>query len=136
MSVNGRNKGKAGEREAANVLVGWAKEVGVEIGIERNLTQTRGGGHDLSGLEPFGLAVEVKRHENPNLPGFWRQAVKQGELAGCTPVLMWRQNRRPWAFRVRAFVWPSQKPLDIDMPAEVFKVWYQAQVLAGKGASK
>ena len=133
MPINGANKGKIGERELAALLTVWADEIGLAVELARNLEQVRGGGHDLTGLECYGMAVEVKRVESLAVDTWWRQAVRQAEKAGgLVPVLAWRQNRRPWRFRVRAFVWPAHKPLDIDLSAEAFKEWYQAQMLAGE----
>lgn len=126
----GRAKGASGERELAALLTVWATEIGRAVELARNLEQVRGGGHDLTGLECYGLAVEVKRVEALAVDTWWRQAVRQAEKAGgLVPVLAWRQNRRPWRFRIRAFVWPAHKPLDIDLSAEAFKEWYQAQLL-------
>lgn len=65
----------------------------------RNLEQTRGGGYDLVGFEPF--AFEIKRTERPDLRGFWLQAVTQcGEHD--IPVVMYRKNRQPWRFLISA----------------------------------
>lgn len=120
-----RAKGAGGERELAALLTGWAGEVGMAVQLARNLEQVRGGGHDLIGLECYGLAVEVKRVEALALGAWWRQAVRQAEQAGnLIPVLAWRQNRRPWGFRIRAWVHPCNQPLDIDLELPQFKLWF------------
>lgn len=134
MPVNGKVKGACGEREAAAHLTLWAREVGVTVDLYRNLEQTRGGGHDLVGLEDYGMAVEVKRQEAYTMGPWWKQAVRQGEKVKCIPVLMWRQNRKPWAFRVRVFVYPCRKLIDVDMELGTFRLWYQDQLLASIGA--
>lgn len=95
MATNIRNKGQRGEREAAKLFL---DDLGIDA--ERNLQQTRAGGYDLSGV-PF-FAVEVKRHESPNVTTFWRQALRQGEDTGLMPVVMYRRNRQPWIIVMRA----------------------------------
>lgn len=112
----------------AGLLDAWAREVGVPLQLKRNLEQTRGGGHDLSGLEEFGLAVEVKRVEKPAINSWWSQAVRQALKAKAIPVLAHRRNRQPWRFRVRVWVYPCQKLLDVDMEADQFKQWFQTVV--------
>lgn len=101
---------------------------GITLDLSRNLEQTRGGGHDLCGLEDYGMAVEVKRVEAKALGTWWDQAVRQGEKVGCVPVLAWRQNRQPWRFRIRTWVWPANKPLDIDLERAQFAVWFIAKL--------
>lgn len=128
-------KGASGERELAEVLMAWARPHGMELQVKRNLEQTRGGGHDLVGLEAYGMAFEVKRVEALSIPSWWRQAVRQAEQAGgLIPVLAWRQNRKPWRFRIRGWVFPCTAPLDIDLEAEPFQRWFIHQLKANKDA--
>lgn len=94
MSAMQRNKGKAGEREAASLvrdLTGWD--------VQRRVRQYDGDS-DLVGVP--GWSVEVKRRRSAthaDLATWWRQAVAQaGELL---PVLLYRVDRGAW----RA-VWP------------------------------
>lgn len=89
-----RNKGKQGERE-------FAKKLGEGLGIEftRNLDQVRNGGYDLIGLEQ--LAIEVKRCETLCIGSWWKQAKSQAK-EGQTPVLAYRQSRKPWTVVVPA----------------------------------
>lgn len=117
-------KGANGERELAILLTSMASVHGIKLELSRNLEQTRGGGHDLCGLEEYGMAVEVKRVEAKTLSKWWDQAVRQGKKAGCIPVLAWRQNRQPWRFRVQAWVWPAHKPMDVDLELDQFRVWF------------
>lgn len=121
-------KGANGERELAALLTTMARQAGVALDLSRNLEQTRGGGHDLTGLESFDMAVEVKRVEAMAINSWWDQAVRQGKAAGCTPVLAWRQNRKPWRFRVRAWVYPAPSPLDIDLELGQFEAWFIAKL--------
>lgn len=133
MAFGAKNKGANGEREAARVLTDWAAEVGVVLELIRNLEQVRGGGHDLTGLEEYGLAVEVKRVEASNVTGWWKQAVRQAEAIDCSPVLMHRKNRQKWQFRVRVWVHPANTQLDVDMTADVFRLWFRDYLLSKEG---
>lgn len=125
----GRAKGATGERELAAILTHWASQIGMATKLERNLEQARGGGHDLTGLECYGMAVEVKRVEALAIGSWWAQAVRQAKSAGdLIPVLAWRQNRKPWRFRVRTWVWPAKVLIDADLELDQFKPWFQAQL--------
>lgn len=123
-------KGASGEREAADLLRGWASEAGFDVEPARNLEQVRSGGYDLNGVP--GLGIEVKRVENLNVGAWWRQATRQAEQDGTIPVLMWRQNRRPWRFKVRvwAAVYTPCKSsgatvgVDVEMEVSEFRRWY------------
>jgi len=126
-------KGATAERELAAVLTGWAKDAGITIALFRNLEQTRSGGHDLVGTEKYGMAIEVKRVEALAMPSWWRQAVRQAAaLEGCDPVLAWRQNHKPWRFRVRAYVWPCNVPMVLDMDADEFRKWFLSKIAVAK----
>ena len=128
MAVNGKVKGANAERELAELLMRWGREVNITLDLSRNLEQSRNGGHDLNGLEKYGMAVECKRVEAMNMTSWWSQAVRQALTVKCTPVLAWRQNRQPWRFRTVAWVHPANKPLTIDLEAEQFKIWFQARL--------
>ena len=127
--LNVKNKGANGEREAARLLASWAAEVGYTIDPLRNLEQVRSGGFDLNGV--YGLAVEVKRVETPNVTGWWNQTTRQADDAGLIPFLMYRQNRKSWQFRVRLFAavyGTTEKlvcPVDADLGLEQAKQWFQ-----------
>lgn len=105
--VNIRNKGFNGEREVATLLNGLLMEVMRELGfpedkiktaattIQRNQNQSAVGGADLSNA--FGLAIEIKRHENlSGFNGWWRQCEAAATRNGEVPVLLYRQNRSAW----------------------------------------
>jgi hypothetical protein len=94
MSAMHRNKGKTGEREAAELVrqfTGWD--------VRRRVRQ-HAGDSDLQGVP--GWAVEVKRHRTAT-PGdvarWWAQTVTQA--GNLLPVLLYRADRGEW----RA-VWP------------------------------
>ncbi len=94
--INGRNKGAAAEREAAN----WLKDTfKLEHAPQRNLEQVRSGGYDLEGFHPF--AFEIKRCEVLSLRKWWVQAVNQCHK-GEIPVVMFRQNTKKWQFLISA----------------------------------
>lgn len=89
-----RNKGKAGEREAASLIrehTGWD--------VRRRVRQ-HDGDSDLLGVP--GWSVEVKRTATAlpsEIAGWWAQAI--AEAGGEVPLLLYRANGRKW----RA-VWP------------------------------
>mgnify|MGYP003599569854 CR=1 FL=1 len=126
-----RNKGSNGERELALLLTGWTAGT-TKLTLTRNLEQTRGGGHDLNGLESYGMSVEVKRVEVKAINSWWAQAQRQADALKLLPVLAWRQNRQPWRFRIRAFVWPCGQPLAVDLEQDEFRKWFLAQLSACK----
>lgn len=89
-----RTKGATGEREVLKLL---SERLGVKL--ERNLTQTRGGGADC--VEMGSLRLEVKRQEKLAIATWWAQAQQQaGEHI---PVLAYRQSHKPWTFVLDSF---------------------------------
>lgn len=149
--INIRQKGFNGEREVATLLNAIVMTVMRELGypeatviaaattIQRNQNQSAVGGADLSNT--FGLAFEVKRHENTSgLNGWWAQVVSAAERNNEIPVLLFRQNNQKW----RVMTWGSL-PLPIDGPqAKVrvefsyndfqawFKVWVGLKIRQGE----
>ena len=85
-----RNKGARGERELFGLLT-------AELGfiVERNLSQTRGGGADCITIP--GWSIEVKRCETLAIPSWWRQTVKQALAENNKPILFYRKSHMPWA---------------------------------------
>lgn len=95
--VHAQKKGAAGEREAAK----WLKSrFNLEIEPKRNLEQVRSGGFDLEGFPPF--ALEIKRCETLQLRDWWVQATNSCTRQYCIPVVMYRQNKKPWRFLISA----------------------------------
>jgi len=128
--LNAKQKGANGEREAATLLDGWAAEIGFDVNCTRNLEQTRGGGYDLNGIP--GLAIEVKRVEQLNVKAWWAQACRQAEEKVEIPFLMYRQNRKPWTFKVLTYVsffgdnhGGATRGMEVSMDAENAKIWLQ-----------
>lgn len=105
--INSRAKGKSGERELILSLRELLPEYASDF--ERNLEQTRNGGHDILGLP--GWAIEVKRYSRvsqADLKNFWQQACEQARKDGSRPALAYREDRQEWRVVVRA--------LDMQMP--------------------
>ena len=89
--TNGRAKGKAFEREVANLI---KDHTGFDV--KRNLMQTAEGGHDLLGVP--GFAIECKRYasvKHGDLLKFWQQTVKQARQISQTPCLIVKEDRQP-----------------------------------------
>ena len=99
------NKGKTGEREVVDLL---ATEIYYLIHqhqyddetkaalhgiVQRNQNQSAVGGGDINIL---GLSVEVKRCEVLEVDKWWRQCTTSAARNNDVPILMYRQNRKPW----------------------------------------
>lgn len=124
--VNPRSKGSSGEREAIVLLTAWAKDVGYDLDLERNLEQVRKGGSDVNGVP--GLEIEVKRVEGSAVPQWWAQVCKAAGATGNRPFLMHRKNRHKWSFRVQAEATAfdnQQFSLVMDLDFENGKRWFQ-----------
>lgn len=128
-----KNKGANAEREVAKLFQPILNEEYAKIDKEapemkRNLEQTRGGGYDLVGLD--WLALEVKRQENLSIPAWWRQTLKQSS-EGQTPVLIYRQNNKPWkvimmgGLRVDKGKWISTR---VEVSIDEFKVFLRRKI--------
>jgi hypothetical protein len=97
-----RDKGQRGEREIVAMFVEAMEAVEKEKGVEgsalsemvkRNTLQSDRGGFDVANIPT--LAVEVKRAEVLNVNSWWNQTLEQCKQ-GETPVLFYRQSRKPW----------------------------------------
>ena len=90
-----RRKGQTGEQELCRLL-----RAGLGIEVERNLLQSRSGGHDI---ELPGIGLEVKRAATVNaamVRVWWKQAVRQADTAKLCPALAYRADRQPWTVRL------------------------------------
>lgn len=103
MSINSRTKGRAGEQEVCRWLNSIAAEAYRSKGLEppetpifqRNQNQTAVGGSDVT--NPYGLSIEVKRHEQLAVDTWWQQCHESAVTFGGIPVLLYRQNgKRKW----------------------------------------
>lgn len=96
--INVRGKGASGEREFCKWLY---ENMNVPMPT-RNLEQVRSGGSDVTDIEPF--FFEVKRCEILDFDSWWRQvqvACKKS-FQEPIPVVVFRQNRKPWEFLISA----------------------------------
>lgn len=139
--INIRQKGANGERQLATALNEIVNELLVKHGlavpeqpvIQRNQNQTAVGGNDLSNV--FGLGIEVKRQENLNVEGWWRQCTEAAARNGEFPVLVYRQNNQAW--RVVTWMWVqlpecqganSATMVRAEMKWEAFLAWFRMWV--------
>jgi hypothetical protein len=136
MAANPRTKGKRAEYAARDILQEISNLVAAELGVEpikidRNLTQTRGGGYDLVGT--FACAMEIKHHENLQLNQWWEQAVRQAQPTGMIPVLMYKQNNKPWRVQMNLLhvVNEVQIRARSDISLDVFKVIFRYECIKG-----
>jgi hypothetical protein len=150
MGINPRTKGAEGEREVARLLNSILVEVMTamafpadqielaEKSIQRNQNQSAVGGCDLTNV--LGMAVEVKRQEQLSVGTWWTQCVAAATRNNELPVLMYRQNRKPWRVRTYAWLalpgadpgaWSRQKMIVAEFDMEAFKEWF-AQWVRGK----
>jgi hypothetical protein len=138
MGINVRTKGATGEREVADMLnfaiytamkeMGYTEEQCLKgmTTVQRNQNQSAVGGNDLTNC--LGMSIEVKRQEALAVPTWWRQTVAAAERNGELPVLLYRQNRKPW--RVRTLVSANlpdgaQVQLVGEMDIDSFKAWFK-----------
>ena len=95
MSINPKVKGAAGELEFCNRYNIFFGEQ-----LKRNLLQTREGGADITGCDPW--VVEVKRCQNIEHPKWWRQVSAAVTAEHEIPVVAYRVNNGKWTFQLPA----------------------------------
>lgn len=95
--TNSRAKGARVELDFAKLCF---EHLGIKV--ERNLEQSRSGGHDLSGLD--GWALEIKARASvpgrKELLGMWTQTLDQAQRVKSKPALAVKVNRRGWTVYV------------------------------------
>lgn len=98
--MNGRNKGKSGEREAARVI---AEAFAVAM---RRGQQYAGGNQspDIIGLK--GIHVEVKRVEAMSLYN-WIDQAQRDHTPGEVPMVLHRKNKREWLVSIKLEYLPA-----------------------------
>lgn len=121
-------KGSKGEYDCINLLQPIVDKVYTEAGLtpptlKRNLEQTRSGGCDLIGLD--WLALEVKRQETLNLNAWWAQTMASAKQIGAEPVLMYRQNNKPWRIRMVGLLpnVPNSARVIMEISLEAFLIY-------------
>lgn len=97
MAINSRNKGKAGELEAARLL----REYGYDARRGQQYSGANGDA-DVTGLP--GIHIEVKRNEHLNIFDAVKQSLKDAR-PGELPIVMHRKNRTPWLVTMRLDDW-------------------------------
>lgn len=101
-SINIRQKGASAERDLAidlNVIVNKVLSANgypmpAKPIVQRNQNQSAVGGSDLT--FPVPIALEVKRQEALSINTWWRQTEVAAKEFGGTPILIYRQSRKPW----------------------------------------
>lgn len=145
MGIDVRQKGAEGERQVIKMLTPIVIQVMQEMEfptekiqaaekmIQRNQNQSAVGGNDLSNT--FGLSIEVKRQEQLAINTWWQQcetaALRNNEL----PVLIFKQNNKPWRFITYGFLhvpgdnngWTSLRAR-VEFNEDTFKSWFRAWV--------
>lgn len=95
MGAFSRDKGKRGEKEAADLIrdiTGW--------NVKRRVRQLQGDSDlDVQDTPLDGWCIEVKRYAKAtrsDIEGWWAQAVSEANAAGRRPVLLYRVDRDEW----------------------------------------
>lgn len=143
--INIRQKGAEGEREVVKILTTITIDVMRSLScpeeevekatkmIQRNQNQSAVGGNDLSNT--FGLSIEVKRQETLSPGTWWAQCCAAAERNKELPVLMYRQNRKPWKIRTFGWLtipnenggWTYQQSI-VEFGLDEFKTWFTSWV--------
>lgn len=93
MGAMQRNKGRRAEQIVVNMFKGHGF-----INAQRNLSQARDSGYDISGLEP--LAIEIKDHKTLSVNTWWEQTTNNA-VGNLIPVLIYHiPNTSKWLVRV------------------------------------
>jgi hypothetical protein len=137
-----RAKGANGEREVAKTLIaiiqdcmrkeGFTQQQILEASqcVQRNQNQSAVGGNDLS--HTFGMSIEVKRQEALSINSWWAQCVAAAKPNAELPVLVYRQNNRPWrVVTLGSLHLPGTSGSDygsyaarVEFEWDVFKSWF------------
>lgn len=142
MRINIRQKGGEGEREICDMLNYIIYKVMQECGyeeseclkgmqtVQRNQLQSAVGGNDLTGT--LGLSFEIKRQEQLSVNTWWKQCEAAAKKLGEVPVLMYRQNGKPW--RVVTYAWiplqdGKQQQARVEFDVDTFKGWFRSWAL-------
>ncbi len=140
MGINIRAKGAGAEREVAKALDAIVQRVAHEHGrevagacVQRNQNQTAVGGCDLSNT--FGLAIEVKRHEQLSINSWWKQCCEQAKRNDELPVLLFRQSHQKWRVITQGMLplmdetdWHHIVPVRVEVSWESFLAWFEIWV--------
>lgn len=124
--MNSRQKGASGEREITTLLNKILLEEMIKCGnfsnadmsnkqnfVQRNQNQSAVGGCDL--MNTFGFAIEIKRVQELAVKKWWEQTVKSAEDRKEIPVLLYRQNNKPWRCMIELPLSNKLIPAEIDL---------------------
>ena len=145
MGANPRTKGAEGERQVYKMLNSIIAEVMTALAyppnevqkartmVQRNQNQSAVGGNDLTNT--FGMSIEVKRQEQLSVNTWWEQCKKAADKNNELPVLIWKQNHKPWRVRTFGFLhapgpsggWSSVQAV-VEFDEDTFKLWFRAWV--------
>ncbi|MDE2099190.1 MAG: hypothetical protein KGL39_18190 [Patescibacteria group bacterium] len=152
--VNGRAKGKRGEREVARLLEEyWGR---LEPGCKFKSTPLSGGwsspdvreafktsGDLVTTAKLFPYVVEVKLRESWSLKnlvegkpcpvwGWWEQAIKAAKEQKGIPMLWFRKNRWPWRIMIPEsfFIRLGKLPVEIEWKQKLPTDWQPLVILA------
>lgn len=147
--ANSQTKGKEGEREVARTLNAIIRDCLTEADlpipdrdiVQRNQNQSAVGGNDLSNC--FGFSIEVKRQEQLSVNTWWTQTLEAAKANNEAPVLVFKQNRKPWRVVTTAWLpvpassgsWASTScRVEIDWPTfqEWFRQWVKRKLENGE----
>ncbi len=137
MAINVIDKGKTGEREIATMLreiVASALRI-LEIenhvqtkfldAVQRNMNQSAVGGCDI---KLFGIAFEVKRQETLSVKQWWNQCLISASRNNHIPVLLYRQNRKPWNIMLHGLIGIPGAGTAVQTVATIneddFRIWF------------
>lgn len=143
--INIRQKGAEGERQVIKMLTPIIQDVMREMEfpqekidaalkmVQRNQNQSAVGGNDLSNT--FGMSIEVKRQEQLSIGTWWKQCEAAAARNNELPVLIFKQNNKPWRIRTLGFLhtpaanggWSSVRA-QVEFDEATFKTWFRAWV--------
>lgn len=132
MSNMAKQKGKRGEIQASTLLGCIVSDILGEQSLRpdgRLWSDVQAQSGDIVSIP--GLSIEVKRQETLNVTVWWRQTARQADDLGAIPVLMYRQNRKPWKFCLPAYLLTLGAEGYLEMDEAVFTCWLRNYLATG-----
>jgi hypothetical protein len=131
--ISSKSKGLRGEHQVIKLIQPVVDDVYLAKGlrppeIERNLMQSKKGGHDLIGIA--WLALEVKYREQTQLAEWWQQTKTQaGE--DMEPVLIHRKNNAKWQVRMYGYLLTGSQRIKcpVDISLEAFLTYLRTRLI-------
>lgn len=146
MGANPRTKGAEGERQVIKMLTPLVVSVMTDMGapkaqieaaqkmIQRNQNQSAVGGNDLT--HTFDISIEVKRQEQLAINTWWNQCEVAANRNNELPLLIFKQNNKPWRFITYGFLhapgkdpgsWTSVRAR-VEFSQDTFELWFKEWV--------